>query len=105
MAYTKQTWTTGDTITAEKLNHMEDGIAGGTAIVDGITGTLDKTWQEIFDMLKSGTIVFIKVSDDSESVEMHAVNTCAVLDNVHTVLSGDVKYVANSADGYPVMDL
>ena len=27
MAYSKQTWQTGDTITAAKLNHMEDGIA------------------------------------------------------------------------------
>ena len=26
MSYTKQTWETGDTITAEKLNHIEDGI-------------------------------------------------------------------------------
>lgn len=26
MSYTKQTWTTGETITATKLNHMEDGI-------------------------------------------------------------------------------
>lgn len=26
MAYEKQTWSTGDVITAEKLNHMEDGI-------------------------------------------------------------------------------
>lgn len=31
MAYTKQTWATGDVVTANKLNHMEDGIAeGGT---------------------------------------------------------------------------
>lgn len=29
MAYDKYTWTTGETITAEKLNHMEDGIAEG----------------------------------------------------------------------------
>lgn len=31
MAYTKQTWNCGDEITAEKLNHIEDGIenAGG----------------------------------------------------------------------------
>lgn len=28
MSYEKQTWTNGDVITAEKLNHMEDGIAG-----------------------------------------------------------------------------
>lgn len=27
MAYTKQTWATGDTVTASKLNHIEDGIA------------------------------------------------------------------------------
>lgn len=29
MAYEKQTWVNGDVITAEKLNHMEDGIAEG----------------------------------------------------------------------------
>ena len=28
MAYEKNTWVTGDIITEEKLNHMEDGIAG-----------------------------------------------------------------------------
>ena len=28
MSYTKQTWATGDTVTATKLNHIEDGIAG-----------------------------------------------------------------------------
>lgn len=26
MAYTKQTWVTGDVVTAEKLNHIENGI-------------------------------------------------------------------------------
>lgn len=32
MSYEKQTWKNGETITAEKLNHIEDGIAsiGGT---------------------------------------------------------------------------
>lgn len=40
MAYTKQTWVTGDTVTASKLNHMEDGIAmGENAIVQfSVTG-------------------------------------------------------------------
>lgn len=36
MAYEKQTWVCGETITADKLNHMEDGIAqasgGGTDV-------------------------------------------------------------------------
>ena len=35
MSYEKQTWANGDVITAEKLNHMEDGIenAGGALVV------------------------------------------------------------------------
>ena len=34
MAYEKQTWTCGETITADKLNHMEDGIenCGGVLV-------------------------------------------------------------------------
>lgn len=30
MSYTKQTWATGDTITADKLNHIETGIAAAS---------------------------------------------------------------------------
>ena len=36
MAYTKQTWATGDTITAAKLNHMEDGIEGASSVYDAV---------------------------------------------------------------------
>lgn len=36
MAYEKQTWTTGEVITEEKLNHIEDGLAeaGQTSYFD-----------------------------------------------------------------------
>lgn len=34
MSYEKQTWATGDIITADKLNHMEDGIAGAGGDVE-----------------------------------------------------------------------
>lgn len=27
MSYEKTTWQTGDTITSEKLNHLEDGVS------------------------------------------------------------------------------
>ena len=36
MSYTKQTWANGDIITASKLNHMEDGIAGVEADVSSL---------------------------------------------------------------------
>ena len=32
MAYTPTNWQTGDVVTADKLNHMEDGIASGWCI-------------------------------------------------------------------------
>lgn len=41
MAYEKQTWTTGELITAEKLNHMEDGIGGSSVEPITITITYD----------------------------------------------------------------
>ena len=72
MSYTKQTWNTGDTITADKLNHMEDGIMesgeSGAFIInvidDGATWTLDKTWQEIYDAHSSGVVCVIKYTSE-----------------------------------------
>lgn len=37
MAYEKQTWVTGEVITAEKLNHIEEGIAGGSITTAKVT--------------------------------------------------------------------
>lgn len=57
MSYEKQTWNTGDIITATKLNHIEDGIANVILIVNSIYDedteieALDKTWQEIADAI------------------------------------------------------
>ena len=34
MSYTKQTWATGDVVTAEKMNHIEDGIADAFTFID-----------------------------------------------------------------------
>ena len=78
MAYTKQTWECGDTITADKLNHMEDGIeeccGGGSAplIVEVVeytptcepgctprSGTaLSATWQDMKDAIDEGRNVY-----------------------------------------------
>lgn len=68
MSYTPTTWTTGDTITATAMNKIENGIANaGSALIcnssysqDAGTDALDKTVQEIYDALLSGTPVYIK---------------------------------------------
>ena len=58
MSYEKQTWQTGDVVTSAKLNHMEDGIAGGgsgalavTVTKTGFVYTADKTAGEIINAL------------------------------------------------------
>lgn len=70
MAYTQTVWQDGDLITAEKLNNMEAGIgsAGGALIINDNDGTLDKTWQEIWDAAEAGkTIILRIVSVSSDS--------------------------------------
>ena len=65
MAYTPTNWATGDTVTATKLNKIEQGIANaGSVLVCTTINTaqgyaLDKTVQEIYDALESGIPVFI----------------------------------------------
>ena len=41
MAYTKQTWANGDTITADKLNHIEDGIEDASDVTAITTAQID----------------------------------------------------------------
>ena len=68
MSYEKHTWETGETITAEKLNNLEDGVASGgegsnnffvkfTITYDQSGNpivTSDKTLKEIVDAHKDG---------------------------------------------------
>ena len=71
MSYDKQNWVTGEVITADKLNHIEEGIenAGGGAgalfvtLTEGENNsyTADKTIAEIAEALNNGTMCYAKV--------------------------------------------
>lgn len=105
MAYEKQTWANGDIITADKLNHMEDGIASGGVLVVGTTVsgntiTLDKTWLEIHEALLTGGAIIV-----TETAEL-IVAGCQMSAGRYGVLlpSGDV-YTATAEDGYPVDEI
>lgn len=63
MSYEKQTWEDGQVITADKLNHMEDGIANSESsdFVITFSGTssdanaaADKTWSETAEAYNLG---------------------------------------------------
>lgn len=82
MAYEKQTWECGETITAEKLNHIEDGIAdassggGGTSEplivkatrIDTKTRRLyfDATPSDVLDAIEHNRQVFFQVDNSAD---------------------------------------
>lgn len=71
MSYTPHTWQTGETVTAEKLNALEQGVASGggapvmriNAVIDWSgetpTATVDKTFAEIKAHLDGGGFCFL----------------------------------------------
>lgn len=114
MAYVKQNWETGELITSQKLNHMEDGIenAGGGALVinriddeDNSQFVLDKTFEEIEDALMAGTPCIIV--DDTYDTKYYTMVTSAVADpdiNQFSVLDGTegrMSYLTHTENGYP----
>ena len=70
MSYEKQTWTTGDTITAEKLNHMENGIKNysNVEVIQVVNNSVLLTYADMPKLLESfnnGKIILLRVSFDN----------------------------------------
>ena len=114
MSYTPTNWETGDTITAEKLNKLEQGVAnaggsagGGVLVVHDVDGTLDKTWQEILD----APLAIVKDVGEDYAFLMYLLSAEALTGDKYLVTFidfasalGSVKhhYQATSQSGYPV---
>lgn len=119
MAYEKQEWKNGDTITAEKLNHMEDGIesvGGGGAFI--ITATennhnelvLNKTWAEIKGAYDNGNIITIHFNDSSTGVAYCNMPVAIIgevdgnyfIEAISTMSDYlRISFATNSENGYP----
>ena len=108
MAYEKNNWQSGDVVTSDKLNHMEDGIAGGTLVIGGfsytedgdLVGTSDKTWQEIDYALAAGVRCVIIAVDMGGHIQL-PVNSTVFVNEVYRILFNDTSAKTTSADGYP----
>ena len=69
MSYTPTNWQTGDTVTAEKLNHMETGIGNAanpfvvtlTPTALDYSGVMDKTLAEIHAAYMANKRIYFKV--------------------------------------------
>ena len=119
MSYIKTMWSDGDVITAEKLNKLENGMAqtGSVLIVHINEGTLDKTWQEIYDAMNIESIVYIseKYQEDGENGDIEcSMIPIITIDNTDGFRClafkidsfGDIykyKFYANSPTEYPVL--
>lgn len=120
MSYEKTNWKTGDTITAEKLNHAEQGIydnsisGGGVLIIDGSwidegTLRLDHTWNEINDF--DGLVILQlehpeKGTGSKVNVFLNVVYGYPPRDiytiNFNTLDGLELKFSAESPEDYPV---
>lgn len=69
MSYTKQTWVDGDLITAEKLNHIEDGVKQASdhplmvkalSSTDGVENPTH-TYEEMLEAYNSGRYIVLKL--------------------------------------------
>ena len=118
MSYTPTTWTTGDTITATKLNKIEQGIAGagGGGLIGYENAELDKNFNELMAMVEAGTIPWIiDVYDDSPEIFTRVMPlTCMYTDGSdYIVVFGcidfgnqlySLSFIASSATGTLVLD-
>lgn len=114
MSYTPTVWANGDTITAQKLNKMENGIAeggggGGAFMVYDVEGILDKTWQEIWDAAEVGPVTVVTVSTSTEIT--HARAEAVIGDDSDpndpfygVNVSGGSIYSTTTASGYPELE-
>ena len=73
MSYTPTEWKAGDTVTSEKLNKLEQGVASNGALIlqanrEGFVETLDYTWKEIYDAALAGRSIFLKHYNDGDEI-------------------------------------
>lgn len=101
MSYTKTTWKTGDVITAEKLNKVEDQVAaneeaissaGGSVFIVNIdaednsgtiTATADKTRQEMSAAVDAGKPIIIRLTHNYSMPQPSSIHE--MTPNIHVV--------------------
>ena len=80
MTYIPNAWATGDVVTAEKLNHMEEGIASNASNIfvvtftrNGATPTADASLTEIYNAFQAGAVVIGIMNVGDASIPSYAV--------------------------------
>lgn len=112
MAYTKQTWVDGEVITAGKLNHIEDGLAGVAMVIDAEpygedSQILNKTWLEIKNALLAGALCEVRSvfeDDGILNIALEQVLSCGDAQGLLTIATSMTEYTAETENSYPIAD-
>ena len=111
MAYVRQAWKTGDIITAEKLNNIEDGIVTNknfiiksTISYDDGTVALDKTFEEIVVAVRNNGLVPIITLEVPDGSQLANINKITIDEQSHyyaIVTDVGLAFAAESRNDYP----
>lgn len=103
MSYTPTNWQSGDIVTSEKLNKLENGVAGAGGVVlvvntttDDDKITLNKTWKQIYD---ADFAVIISEDDGKYYTEISGIYEDG--GNYIVTTRTNMIFTANSENGYP----
>ena len=113
MAYTPTEWRTGDVITAEKLNKLENGISDNSSVnvvfITDTSGSLDKTAGELYSTFESNNYFMVVIREGKIygfiteiSHESEGYGIGAAMFGSGTLDVG-WWYTASSADSYPTL--
>ena len=113
MSYTPTEWKSGDVVTSQKLNKLEEGVAnaggGGLLLIcaeqDEQTMVLNYTFGEIKAAVRAGGAIYIKLDMDQTELyyPLYALS-CGTNGGGCVSIYVDliVEFVCNSDDAYPV---
>ena len=100
--------TDGQTLVYNATSGKWENGAGGVFAVHDVDGTLDKTWQEIYDAFAAAKIVVIRVPANVDMAEIHLPTFAAFDDAEGYYYVSDSQdsfaYIAQTPSGYPIVD-
>lgn len=105
MSYEKQTWETGDVITAAKLNNMEDGIDDKLIVtmLDNSTGELDASYADMLAAwnAKKQVLLSRQITTPTEMVLHESLVLCNlyIQNSTYTAVFGSINYMNGSFVG------
>lgn len=111
MSYTPTTWKSGDIVTSEKLNKIEQGIANATTAPLFVEGTdvgdsreeLNKTWQEIYDALitQGRQVIYKHIYDENLAHYYPCIGLEEDYGQYKVIFGTDLRYSTNDINDYP----